>query len=54
MIVVVKRAVLEKLLDDPEWAHKLDQVTTRQEYVKLIKDFAEAKGLKIRIEPVRG
>ena len=54
MNMAFKGAVLQKLLADPEWSRKLDQVTTDREYVKLIKDFAQAKGLKIVFKPLRG
>lgn len=42
-----KGEVLERLLEDPEWAKKLDEAQTSQQVQEVLVSFAEAKGLKV-------
>jgi hypothetical protein len=44
----VRRVILEELLADPEWSSKLENAKTRDEAIKVIKNFCERKGYKIK------
>lgn len=46
--IAFRREVLEELVNDPEWTRKLDHARTHQECVQVIRDFAKAKGFKIK------
>ena len=44
----VRRVILEELLADPEWSSKLENAKTRDEAIKVIKNFCERKGYKVK------
>jgi hypothetical protein len=44
----VKSKVLEELLHDPEWSRKLENAKTMREVESVLREFAVAKGYKVR------
>ena len=44
----VKRSVLEELFKDAEWTERLEKAKNFREVERVLRRFAEAKGLKVK------
>lgn len=44
---VGRAKVLKELANDPEWGDKLKKAKNHAEFVKVIREFCEAKGYKV-------
>lgn len=54
MMIAVKKAVIERLLKDPEWSKKILDVRTNKGWIRLLKEFCHAKGLKVTTVQLKG
>jgi len=50
----VKRSVLEELFKDAEWVKRLEDAKNFGEVERVLRSFAEAKGLKVKEVMLRG
>ena len=45
----VRREFLEKLLSDREYSRKLEQAKTDEEVLAVLREFAQRRGLKVKV-----